>query len=82
MLIQKGGFHEAFKPIRKIGTGSFATVFEVERFEDRQKFAVKAFSKNHVFSNPKNKSSLINELEVLRFLNHENVIRMEAVYES
>jgi len=34
-----------FKPIRKLGKGNFATVYEAERLIDHQRFAVKAFSK-------------------------------------
>lgn len=81
LLVQRG-FHELFKPIKKLGSGSFATVFEVRRYEDNKKFAVKAFSKNHLFSTPKGKESLINELNVLRMFAHKNVIKMEAVFES
>ena len=54
LLVQRG-FHELFKPVKKLGSGSFATVFEVRRYEDNKKFAVKAFSKNHMFSSPKGK---------------------------
>jgi serine/threonine protein kinase len=39
------GFHKLYKPIKKIGKGGFATVYEVERLTDKKKFAVKAFSK-------------------------------------
>jgi serine/threonine protein kinase len=39
-----------FKPLRKLGKGNFATVYEVERVTDGCKFAVKAFSKSHAFS--------------------------------
>jgi len=34
-----------FKPIRKLGKGGFATVYEVRRVSDEKLFAVKAFSK-------------------------------------
>lgn len=34
-----------YVPTKKLGKGNFATVYEVVRLEDGQKFAVKAYSK-------------------------------------
>lgn len=39
------GFHNLFKPIKKIGKGNFASVYLAERLEDKKMVAVKAFSK-------------------------------------
>jgi serine/threonine protein kinase len=41
------GFHRLYKPIKKLGKGGFASVYEVERFTDKRHFAVKAFSKQN-----------------------------------
>lgn len=51
-----------YKPIRKLGTGGFATVYEIERVTDKQRFAAKAFSKAATIlsSNPTNKLVLLN----------------------
>ena len=43
--INQRGFHELFKPIKKIGKGNFASVYLAERKEDCRMVAVKAFSK-------------------------------------
>jgi serine/threonine protein kinase len=43
--LNQKGFHETFKPIKKIGKGNFASVYLVERIENKCKYAVKAFSK-------------------------------------
>jgi serine/threonine protein kinase len=43
--INQRGFHELFKPIKKIGKGNFASVYLVIKHEDGKKYAVKAFSK-------------------------------------
>jgi serine/threonine protein kinase len=48
--INRKGFHEMFKPTRKLGKGNFATVYEAERLVDHTKFAVKAFRKDNCFS--------------------------------
>ena len=39
-----------FRPIRKIGKGNFASVYLAERYEDSKMVAVKAFSKQALFS--------------------------------
>ena len=43
--LNQKGFLETFKPRKKIGKGSFATVYLVERIETGEEYAVKAFSK-------------------------------------
>lgn len=54
------GFHEQFRPMRKLGKGGFATVYEVKRNLDGKTFAVKAFSKSSAFANPSSKATLQN----------------------
>ena len=58
--INQKGFHEMFKPLKKLGKGNFASVYEVERLTDGMRFAVKAFSKQTCFSAKNGKESLIN----------------------
>lgn len=48
--INQRGFHELFKPIKKIGKGNFASVYLVIKHEDDKKYAVKAFSKEGTYS--------------------------------
>ena len=48
--INQRGFHELFKPIKKIGKGNFATVYLVFKHENNAKYAVKAFSKEGTYS--------------------------------
>jgi serine/threonine protein kinase len=54
----------------------------VERLADKKKFAVKAFSKNALYNSKNGKESLINEIKIMRKLNHRNLIHLENVYES
>lgn len=66
--INQKGFHEMFKPLKKLGKGNFASVYEVERLTDGMRFAVKAFSKQSCFAAKNGKESLINELNIMRQL--------------
>ena len=46
------------------------------------KYAVKAFSKEYLLSQKKGKESLVNEIIVMRGLDHQNVMKLEEVHES
>lgn len=50
LYLNQKGFHETFKPIKKIGKGNFASVYLVEKIENKCKYAVKAFSKEAAYS--------------------------------
>ena len=54
------GFHDMFRPIKKLGRGNFATVYEAQRVTDKQRFAVKAFSKQNSYCAKNGRESLIN----------------------
>ena len=58
-ILNQRGFHELFKPIKKIGKGNFASVYLVHKHENGHKFAVKAFSKEAAYSEENGKESLI-----------------------
>lgn len=80
--LNQRGFHEQFKPFKKIGKGNFATVYLVEKIEDQKNYAVKAFSKEAAYSEEKGKECLIKEIEVMRHLNHKNCMKLYEVFES
>lgn len=75
-------FHTKFNTIKMIGKGSFARVYLVENKENRQRYAVKAFSKEYLLSQPKGKASLINEIKVMQQLNHPYIMNLEELHES
>ena len=43
-------FHSKYNTIKMIGKGTFARVYEVEDKDTKQRFAVKAFSKDYLLS--------------------------------
>ena len=49
-FLNQTGFHEQFKPIKKIGKGNFASVYLAEKIENGSKYAVKAFAKEAAYS--------------------------------
>ena len=81
-FLNQRNFHDLFKARRKIGKGAFATVYLAERLLDKKMVAVKAFSKERQYASEKGKESLINEINLMRAVNHENVIKIEGVFET
>lgn len=80
--VNQRGFHEQFKPKKKIGKGNFASVYLAEKTEDGKSYAVKAFSKEAAYSEEKGKECLIKEIEIMRSLRHKNCMRLFEVFES
>ena len=80
--LNQRGFHEQFKPLKKIGKGNFASVYLATKIESGRNFAVKAFSKEAAYSEDKGKECLIKEIEIMRALNHRNCMRLHEVFES
>lgn len=76
------GFHLLYKPVKKLGKGGFATVYEVERLNDNRHFAVKAFSKQNTINsdNPSHRVTLLNEINIMRALDSPNIIKLEGVF--
>jgi hypothetical protein len=80
--LNQGGFHEQFRPIKKIGKGNFASVYLVEKLEDGQQYAVKAFSKEAAYSEENGKECLVKEVEIMRHLDSPHNMRLSEVFES
>ncbi|CAD8056637.1 unnamed protein product [Paramecium sonneborni] len=76
------GFHQYFKVYKKIGKGSFASVYLAQRIEDGTKMAVKAFCKNAVYKEENGREGLINEIQIMRILDHPNLMKLYEVYET
>ena len=54
----------------------------VEKIENKKQFAVKAFSKSKIIRNSFGIKSIKNEINILRNLNHKNIISFEEVSET
>jgi len=75
-------YSSCFVNIKVIGKGSFARVFLAKRRNNGMTFAVKTFDKNMLLAADKARASLINEINIMRRLEHENIINLYEVYES
>jgi len=75
-------FHTKFNTIKMIGKGSFARVYLIENKKTKRNFAVKAFSKEYLLSQPKGRESLMNEIEVMQRLKHPYIMNLEEIHES
>ena len=68
--INQWSFHNMFAVEKKIGKGNFATVYLAERLEDNQPMAIKAFSKAAAYDEENGKEAIINEIQIMRKLEH------------
>ncbi|CAD8197215.1 unnamed protein product [Paramecium pentaurelia] len=75
-------FHDAFMVSKLIGKGSFAKVYLATRKENNQQYAIKAFSKSFMQQQHKGIESLLNEMQVMRKLNHPNIVKLHEVHET
>ena len=67
-------FSRYFKSIKVLGKGSFAMVYEVQRLKTGEEYAVKVFSKRVFKDKPKDKLGLLNEIKIMRKINHHKII--------
>jgi len=65
---------------RKLGQGSFGVVFELNNKDTDQRFAIKIISKEKAGS--KSAISFENEVLIMKSVTHQNLIKLEEVYET
>ncbi|CAD8067714.1 unnamed protein product [Paramecium primaurelia] len=76
----QSNFSKEYNIIIMIGKGSFAKVFKIQRISDRKEFAVKVFDKQILKS--QDRPALLKEIELLRLMNHKNVVTIQETYEN
>ena len=83
-------FKYNYKPIKQISQGSQSTIFEALSLETNEIVAVKLFEKKKLektYADQNNKHlkiflSVENEINILRSLEHENIVQLKEVYEN
>ncbi|CAD8158498.1 unnamed protein product [Paramecium octaurelia] len=73
-------FSKEYSIIALIGQGSFAKVFKIQRISDKKEFAVKVFDKTLMQS--QDQAALLKEIELLRVMNHKNIINIQEAFEN
>ncbi|KAI9359146.1 kinase-like domain-containing protein [Pilaira anomala] len=65
-----------------LGIGAFSKVYLAEHVEHGEKVAIKVINKNRLRENMRVKTSIEREVGVLKFLNHEHIVQLEATMET
>lgn len=76
------GFDEYFKPLKRLGRGSFATVYLVQHLFMGNKLAAKVFPREIQKIGHLGQQALQAEISMLKLINHPNVIRYNGIYET
>ncbi len=79
-LLNETEFKNSYTPIRTLGKGSYGTVYEIARLDDGCRFATKVFSKEILRKNKMWMKSFMDELEILRSIDHRNVLSFKGVF--
>lgn len=74
--------HERFKIHKTIGVGTTAKVYLATEVFTKQRFAIKGFNKEFYGKRDKGTQSLLNEIAILRKLDHPNVSKLHEVHET
>lgn len=65
-----------------LGKGSFSKVYLASNMKTAKEYAIKSVSKTLLYSNVDNMRSMINEIKVLRILDHPNIVKLYEVFET
>lgn len=71
-----------FKIMSLLGEGGFGKVYLAKDLQDNQLSALKIYPKEKFTEEPVNKLSLVREIEILKSLNHPNIISLKKIYET
>lgn len=73
---------EDYEIIKEIGKGNYGIVYLAKDLETEDEFAIKSITKELISRSCTGISSIVNEINILRKLNHPNIITIYKVYET
>lgn len=73
---------EDYEIFRKIGEGTYANVYIARCHDDNEVYAIKSINKEIVTKNCENFDALVNEIDVMRFMDHPSILKLYRVYED
>lgn len=65
-----------------MGKGNFAMVYEVEKISNNKHYAVKVFNKKVFLKDESDSRSLLNEIKIMRRMNHARILKLKEIYEG
>lgn len=75
-------FHSNFKPLKILGTGSFAKVYLAKRIASQRAYAVKAFAKEDILLDSRGVEAMMNEIQILKELDSKFINQLYEVHET
>ena len=66
----------------ELGKGCYARVHLCKRKKDGASFAIKSMTKQQIKSSPGSIKSMVKEIDIMRAIDHENIIKLYEVYDS
>ena len=77
-----GNVNENYKNLKKLGEGSYGTVFLVSHNHSGQQRAMKIIAKKNVENSQKIDTEIMNEIEILKKMDHPNIVKIFEFYNS
>ncbi len=77
-----GNINENYKRLRKLGEGSYGTVYLVNHNYSNQSRAMKIITKKNTENNQIVDMEIINEIEILKKMDHPNIVKIFEFYNS
>ncbi|ORE02854.1 Pkinase-domain-containing protein [Rhizopus microsporus var. microsporus] len=72
----------SFRISKLLGVGAFSKVYVGHHQEKDQFYAVKTIQKGKVLNDPRVRSSIEREIGILKYINHPNIVHLEATMET
>jgi NIMA (never in mitosis gene a)-related kinase len=69
---------DSFTLLKKLGEGTYSTVYHVKRIEDNKEYALKRVKMSGL--SDKEKENAINEVRILASIKHKNVISYKEAF--
>jgi len=77
-----GNVNNNYRKIRKLGEGSYGTVYMVNHLHSNQERAMKVIMKREVENTQKIDDEIMNEIHILKKLDHPNIVKIFEFYNS
>ncbi|KAL4499792.1 hypothetical protein ABPG72_017332 [Tetrahymena utriculariae] len=81
-IIFKQDFSESYEVISFVGNGSFSQVTLAKNKRDSKNYAVKSIQKSRIAMNEQSKKELMNEINLLRRINHEKIVKSYEFFQT